>query len=275
MDCAKAAATFCLCDGSVTDFLATGRDIPTSHLPIIAIPTTSGTGSEVTSVSVLSDHTRGVKAPMNAPGFYPTFALVDPELTLTAPAHTTACTGFDALCHAIEAYWSRNHQPVCDVLAVHAAKLALDNIVPVFNQLDNSVLRENMAEASLVAGLAFALPKTSSAHACSYPLTNLFGIAHGEACAMTISHFLRFNAENGCERVETLAKALGYNNAHALADRIDEVRRETGMRLDLKDLQLSDEQFEQLVAGCKHPNMQNNPVEVPEAFVRTMFEKMR
>jgi alcohol dehydrogenase class IV len=274
MDLAKAASTFNLTDSCSTEFLATGKAIPTEHLPIIAIPTTSGTGSEITCVAVLSDHKRGVKSPMNSNGFYPSVAIVDPELTYTVPPYMTACTGFDVICHAIEAYWSIHHQPICDALAIHAVKLALDNLEKAYNHPDDKAARENMAEASVTAGLAFTMPKTTSAHACSYPLTNLLGIPHGEACALTITWFIRFNAENGCERIETLAKTLGYKDAEALATVIDGMRKRTGMRMNLKDFNLNEQQFEQLVEASKHPNLKNNPIEVTENDLRKLYQTL-
>ena len=275
MDCAKAATTFCMTNNQSTDYLGTGKAIPESHLPLIAVPTTAGTGSEVTCVSVLSDHERGIKAPMNSTGFYPTVAIIDPELTYTVPPHTTACTGFDVLCHAIEAYWSIHHQPICDALAIYAIRLALDNITQVYDNPQDKQARENMAEASVTAGLAFNMPKTTSAHACSYPLTNLLGIAHGEACAMTITHFIRFNADNGCDRIENLARMLTYKDAHQMADAIDAMREHTGMMMNLKSFNLTDEQLEAFIQGSKHPNLLNNPVPVPEEYLRTLYNGLR
>lgn len=274
MDLAKAAATFCLTADHATDYLATGKAIPADHLPVIAVPTTAGTGSEITCVAVLSDHRRGVKSPMNSNGFYPTVAIVDPQLTLTVPPYMTACTGFDVICHAIEAYWSIHHQPICDALAVHAAQLALANLEKVCRQPDDLQARENMAEASVVAGLAFTMPKTTSAHACSYPLTNLLGIPHGEACALTITWFIRFNARKGCERVTTLARQLGFNDAEALATALDGMRERTGMRMNLKDFHLDRQRLEQLVEGSKHPNLLNNPIVVTEEDLRTLYRQL-
>lgn len=274
LDLAKAAATFCLTQNKSTDFLQTGKPIPTDHLPLIAVPTTAGTGSEITCVSVLSYHARGVKSPMNSVGFYPTLAIVDPELTYTVPPYITACTGFDVLCHSIEAYWSIHHQPICDALAVHSANLAMQNIIQVYDCPDDKQARENMAEASVIAGLAFTMPKTTSAHACSYPLTNLFGIPHGEACMITMPYFIRFNAEHGCQRIEDLAIMLGYKNAHDLADHIDKMREHTGLHNDLRFLNLTHDQFEKLVQGSKHPNLLNNPVEVKESDLRDMYSTM-
>lgn len=273
MDCAKAAATFCLSGKPATSYLGTGEPIPQEHLPIIAVPTTAGTGSEITSVSVLTDHSRGLKAPMSSDGFFPTLAIVDPELTHSVPPYLTACTGMDVLCHAIESYWSVNHQPVCSALSVRAARLVFDNLRAAVNEPGGKA-REAMAEASVTAGLAFALPKTTSAHACSYPLTNLLGIPHGEACGLTIAHFTRFNAAHGCERVQTLAKELGFADANAMADAIDALKADIGLRSDLCDLNLTDAQFEALVNGSMHPNMKNNPAPVSVDDVRAMYHSM-
>lgn len=275
MDCAKAAATVCLTEHPVEHYIEQGKQIPQAHLPLIAIPTTSGTGSEVTCVSVLSDHRKGIKTPLCSDGFYPAVAIVDPELTYSLPPYMTACTGFDALCHGIEAYWSVNHQPICDALAVHAVRLVLGNLLQAYRHPDNATAREKMAEASVIAGLAFAMPKTSSAHACSYPLTNLLGIAHGEACALTITHFLHFNAEHGSDRPLLLAKELGYADVKAMADAIDELRTQTGLRENLKSYNLNDRQFEALVQGSMHPNLRNNPVKVCENDLRTIYNNMR
>lgn len=274
MDCAKAAASICLTDEPIENYLATGKPMPLAHLPLIAVPTTAGTGSEITCVSVLSDHKRGIKSPINSDGFYPTLAIVDPELTYSVPAYLTACTGFDVLCHAIEAYWSRYHQPICDTLAVHAAHLVLTNLQKAYDEPNNVEARENMAEASVIAGLAFTLPKTTSAHACSYPLTNLLGIPHGEACALTIDYFLRFNDEHGCSRIHSLATALGFPDVASLADAIGQLKRSTGLRCDLKDMHLGKDQFEAVVQGSKHPNLLNNPVEVTENDLRVMYNSL-
>ena len=275
MDCAKAAATVCLTDCPVECLIGQGKQISQKHLPIIAVPTTAGTGSEVTCVSVLSDHSKGLKYPISSNSFYPSVAIVDPELTYSLPAYMTACTGFDALCHSIEAYWSIHHQPICDALAVHAARLVLSHLLNAYRNPEDVTAREKMAEASVIAGLSFAVPKTTSAHACSYPLTNLLGIPHGEACALTITRFLRFNAANGSDRPQSLARELGYADVNALADAVEELRAETGLIGDLKSYKLNDEQFEALVQGSKHPNLCNNPVAVTEKDLRSIYSAMR
>jgi len=275
MDCAKAAAVFALCPRSSRDYLEDGVPIPPEHLPLIAVPTTAGTGSEITSVAVLSDHARGVKAPLSSEAFYPALALVDSGLTLTVPPHLTACTGFDVLCHATEAYWSRWHQPVCDALAVHAARLVLENLQAAVEDGANALVRDRMAEASVIAGLAFTIPKTTSSHACSYALTRLLDIPHGEACALTIDYFMRLNAAHGCERVGEFARLLGFGDAMSLASAYTELKKACGVRCDLKEYALADERVEELVTASQHPNLKNNPVEITPSMLREMYRSMR
>ena len=274
IDLAKAAAMICLTSDSIADYLDTGRVLPEARLPLIAIPTTAGTGSEVTDVSVLSDHVRRLKVPLKSASLYPVVAIVDPELTYSLPPHLTASTGFDVLSHAIEAYWSLHHQPVCDALAVHAAGLVLRYLKAAFEEPLSAVAREKMAEASVMAGLAFTLPRTTSVHACSYPLTNLLGIPHGEACALTLDRFIRLNAA-GCERVEALARLLGYAGSGALADAVVSLKHVTGMRCDLCDFHLSDEQLNELVLGSQHPNLRNNPIEITPDMLRELYVSLR
>lgn len=274
MDLAKAAATIALTPDNATDYLAGGKAVPAAHLPLIAVPTTAGTGSEITCVSVLSDHERGVKAPINSAGFYPTLAVVDPELTYSVPPRLTAITGFDVLCHAVEAYWSRYHQPVCDALAVHALRNVLTYLPKAFTTPTDVEAREKMAEASVIAGLSFTIPKTTSAHACSYPLTNRLGIPHGEACALTIDWFMRLNDRLGCPRSAEMARLVGLADAAALADRIGEMKRDMGLRTDLRDLNLDTAAFDQLVSESQHPNLRNNPVEVTEEMLRELYRTL-
>ncbi|MBQ1580263.1 MAG: iron-containing alcohol dehydrogenase [Firmicutes bacterium] len=110
---------------------------------------------------------------------------------------------------------------------------------------------------------------------CSYPLTNLLGIAHGEACALTIDHFLRVNAAKDDGRLAALAKELGFADCNAFADAVAKLKETIGIMKDLSQFHLTDEQFEQLVQGSKHPNLLNNPVEISEDMLRDMYTKMR
>lgn len=274
MDLAKAAASSALAGDSIKDYHGTGKALPPEHLPLIALPTTAGTGSEVTCVSVLTDHELGKKVPIVSENFYPDYAVIDPELTYSMPSYVTACSGMDVLAHAIEGYWSKAHQPICDACAIQAIRLALKYLYRAFTNPNDAEAREKMCEASLIAGLAFTLPKTTSAHACSYPLTNIYGIAHGEACALTLDYFMRVNAENDDGRMRELAQALGYDDMFGLADTISGLKQKLQLRCDMKDFKLSKEKIDELVQTSHHPNMLNNPVTITDDILYDMYNKL-
>ena len=275
MDCAKAASVVCLTGESITKYHGTSLPVPPEHLPILAVPTTAGTGSEVTCVSVLTNHAEGKKCPINSNSFYPAIAIIDPELTASMPPKVTASTGIDVLCHALEGFWSKGHQPICDALALHACELVFRWLPIAYKDGSDLTAREKMAEASVIAGLAFTLPKTTSSHACSFPLTNLYHIPHGEACGLTLDYFARINADCDGGRVQNFAQKLGFADAAAMADAIHALKVELGLRCDLKDLHLTDEQVDELVRISHHPNLLNNPVEITDAILYDMYNSFR
>ncbi|PJM74235.1 methanol dehydrogenase [Bifidobacterium primatium] len=274
MDLAKAAASICLTEDSIADYHGTGKAMPQKHLPLIAVPTTAGTGSEVTCVSVLTNRALGKKAPIVSDGFFPNLAIVDPELTYSVPPYVTACTGMDVLSQAIEGYWSKGHQPICDACAVHAAKLVFRWLPVAVAEPRNAEARERMCEASVIAGLAFTLPKTTSSHACSFPLTNIHGIPHGEACGLTLDWFAHINADAQHGRVQEFARTLGFADVDAMADAIHDLKVTIGMRTGLKDLALSESQIDDLVRISRHPNLYNNPVDITDEMLRDMYEHL-
>lgn len=272
LDAAKAVSVMAFADGSIRAYHGTGRPLPKEHLPVIAVPSTAGTGSEVTCVSVLTDRRLGKKAPIVSDSFYPVRAIVDPELTYSQPPYLTASCGIDVLCHALEGYWSKGHRPICDTLAVHAARLVFEYLPAAYANGGDVTAREKMAEASLVAGLAFSLPKTTSSHACSFPLTNLYGIPHGEACGLTLDYFARINAAD--PRTQTLAHSLGFADGEAMADAILNLKKTLNLRLDLKDFHLNRQQKEELVRISRHPNLLNNPVEITDDMLWDLYERL-
>lgn len=275
LDCAKAAAGIAPSGDSIRRYHGTGIPLPPDHLPVIAVPTTAGTGSEVTCVSVVSDRSRGVKAPIVSEHFYPVCALIDPALTATLPPQVTASTGIDVLCHALEGFWSRGHQPICDALALQAARQVFRFLPRAYENPGDMAAREGMCEASVMAGLAFTLPKTTASHACSFPLTNRYHIPHGEACGLTLDWFIRVNRggpEGG--RVEEFAGMLGFADAETLAEEVAALKRRLKLRTDLRDLQLDEAELRQLVQESHHPNLNNNPVAVTDEMLWEMYKRL-
>lgn len=271
MDLAKAAATLACTKEQMEKYFGTGMVMPKDHLPLILIPTTAGTGSEVSNVAVLTNRETGKKAPVVSDGFYPDIAIIDPNLTYSVPPKVTACSGMDVLCHAIEAYWSKKHQPICDAFAIAAAKLVFTNLLTCYHHPGDEEARAHMCEASLMAGLAFAQPKTTAPHACSYPLTNIYGIAHGEACALTLEWFARCNAD---ERLDSFANAMGFEDVEAMCMEISHMKQEMKLRMDLRDLDISEDQCIDLVFQSHHPNLENNPVKINDEMLSNLYHSL-
>lgn len=270
LDCAKAACTACRGTVSVREALHGERELPKEHIPLLAIPTTAGTGSEVTKVAVLSDRESGQKIPLQSETFYPDAAIIDPELTLSVPPYITACTGMDVLSHALEGFWSKHHQPICDALAQRAAHLVFTHLLECYQNSDNLQAREAMCEASVLAGIAFATPKTSGPHACSYPLSAVYHLPHGEACALTLSWFARKNAPAEGGRLHQLAQSLGFEDAFAMADRIDWLQQRLHLKTTFSQAGVSPADYPIFAKQCMHPNMLNNPIPMGENDILKM-----
>ena len=268
LDTAKFAAAIALGEGTAEEYYRGTRPFPDKRLVIIAVPTTAGTGSEVTQVSVVSHGTE--KKTINNPVFMPRAAIVDPLLSASVPPRTTMNTGLDAMAHALEGYWSRNHQPISDLMAVEAVRIILANLETAYRDGGNMEARGNMAYAALLGGLSFALPKTAASHACSYPLSEDYHLPHGEACAFTLDSLVRINAD---ERLEALCRAVGLRSTEELAERILELKKLGGLRCRLSELGEVD--LDKLCRDCAaHPLMNNNPVKLDEAKLREMFEAL-
>ncbi len=272
LDCAKAASALAPANESgISAFLTGGRHLGPEHLPLIAMPTTSGTGSEVTPIAVLDDPDTGAKAPLAGAALYPVHALVDPELTLSLPRFTTAATALDALSHALEGYWSKNHQPICDLAAIEAARRIFASFERVCEAPDDLRARTELSYAALLAGMAFQLPKNAMVHACSFPLSTRYHLAHGAACAFTLEFAVQFNAPALGERFSDLARACGFSSAAEMAARIHAFKRLGGLPCTLADADIPVDAIPDLVHASFHPLMNNNPREVTKEDLGRMY----
>ena len=269
LDTAKFAAAVAPNAGEAAEYYRGERPFAEKRLKIIAVPTTAGTGSEVTQVSVVSNGTE--KKTINNPVFMPVAAIVDPLLSASVPPRTTMNTGLDAMAHALEGYWSRNHQPISDLMAIEAVRTILQYLERAYRDGGDREARAKMAYAALLGGLAFAMPKTAACHACSYPLSEDYHLPHGEACAFTLDSFVRINAD---ERLEYLCRAAGLSGTEELARRISELKALASLRSRLGELGEVD--LDKLCRDCAaHPLMANNPVRMDEHALREMFEALR
>lgn len=279
MDCCKAACAIAKGDDVIRSYHTGGKAINANEaIPMIAITTTSGTASEVTNISVLTDVALNLKNPMNDPAMYPKIAVIDPELTLTVPKQITASTGLDVLAHAVESYWATIHQPVCTACSIYSARLVFEWLEKAYNNPNDLAAREKMAEASIVAGVAFSHPRTTGSHACSFPLTNIYGVPHGEACAFTLDYFIKFNADKADAdgRITALAKDCGFESPYAMADEIHAMKKRMGMKTKLSEIGcVTDEQIRELTKKSMSMLMTRNPIPLTEDDIYTMYQKLK
>ena len=210
IDIAKISAVMAKNEKPVSEYF--GIDlIPNAGLPALIIPTTAGTGSEVTPIVILSDHTEKLKKGIVSQHLFPCAALLDPELTLGLPAHVTAATGMDALIHAVESFTSKNATSITDMLARQAMRLIAKNIRTAFTDGGNLDARSKMLEGSLLAGMAFCNAGVTAVHAFAYPIGAEFHISHGVANSIMLAPVMEFNQLGNPEKFARIAEYLGVD----------------------------------------------------------------
>jgi alcohol dehydrogenase len=212
LDAAKGAIALKALDGDMAALMAHLRNnvaLPDhmAPIPMIAVPTTSGTGSEVTRWGTLWGDDE-VKHSINDAKLYPAHAVLDPVLCTSMPAELTLGTALDALSHAMESVWNRRHTALTDELAARAIRLIKQNLAPTLAHPADVELRRRMQTAALIAGLAMATTQTALAHSISYPFTAKLSLPHGFACGFTLAEVARYNLAEDARRLEPIAAAL-------------------------------------------------------------------
>ncbi len=212
IDAAKGMAALAAVGGReeiLMDHLRDGVALPDSMTPspIIAVPTTSGTGSEVTRWGTIWGDD-AVKHSVTDPKLYPSHAVLDPALCVSMPRELTLATALDSLSHAMEAVWNRRHTDGTDALAETAIRIVRESLDAALGSPDDIDLRERLQTAAMIAGLAMGTTQTALAHSISYPFTARYEMPHGIACSFTLAEVARFNGEAEPERLRPIAKAL-------------------------------------------------------------------
>lgn len=209
----------------------------------IAIPSTSGTGTETTGLAVITDREKGVKYPVVSYELTPDIAIVDGEICASMPAHVTANTGLDVLTHCVEAYVSNIENNYADALSKGGLALVFDNLSEVVLHPDNITARQNMHDASFMAGLAFNNAWLGIVHSLSHQVGALYGIPHGASNAIFLPNVIRYNAQE-TTRYPDLAKIIGEETAEGLAQAIERLRSEVNNKASIKDFGISKELWE-------------------------------
>lgn len=213
---------------------------------LIAVPTTAGTGSEVTPWATVWDRNAQKKYSLHLPETWPSIAVVDPELMLSLPASVTLQSGLDALSHALESIWNINANAVSDTFAVAAVQEIFETLPRLMAKLDDVQLRGRMALAALKAGMAFSNTRTALAHSISYEMTLRYGLPHGIACSFPLPMVLERAIGHDASRDAVLAEALGPLDG--APQRLAAFIERFGVRTRFADYGVSDEQADRMVA---------------------------
>lgn len=207
LDSAKAIAAMAVNEGSIADY--NGKEITGEILPLAAIPTTAGTGSEATKFTVITDSEKGIKMLLKGDVLVPKLAIVDSSFTVGAPKSVTSATGLDALTHAVEAYTSRKAFSMTDTLAVSAVKRIMKYLPIAYREPDNALAREQMSIAALEAGICINNSSVTIVHGMSRPIGALFHVPHGMSNAMLLKECLSFAVSGAYEKFANLGRETG------------------------------------------------------------------
>ncbi len=274
MDAAKGIAVVASLGGEARDYFAP-RVVREDVLPIVAIPTTAGTGSEVTRYAVITDKRENKKAVIVGYPIIPRVAILDPQVLVHMSPNLTAWTGFDALSHAVEAYLSKKATPLSDIYALEAVRIIFKHLPgAVRGSLDD---REQVFLASLLAGLAINDAGTIMVHGLGYYLTTHHDVHHGLANALILPFALKVLAENVPEKLGALAKAAGAAVPDPLRfiEMLKELEDATGIPPSLKDVGVSEAELDTMVRDAMRydRNLVNTPIAVDEQIVRRVYEE--
>jgi alcohol dehydrogenase len=284
IDAAKSIAALANNPGKMSDFAGANR-IPRPGAPLIAIPTTAGTGSEVTQFTIITDTTRDVKMLISSPHIMPRVALVDPLMTLAMPRSITAATGLDALTHAIEAYVSVKAQPITDTLALQAIRVIAGNLRQAWSNADNLEARTHMAIGALQAGLAFSNSSVALVHGMARPIGAYFHVPHGVSNAALLPLVIEFSIPGNPQRYAEIAGAMGeitgglsvLDAAYLTAGAVERLNRDLKVPT-LKELGVEEKKFnsvvEQMAADAiASGSPGNNPRQATQEEIVELYRK--
>ena len=242
----------------------------TTSIPIYAVPTTAGTGSEVTSWATIWNVESQTKYSVEAPWLFPKYAYIIPEFTKTMPKRLTLSTGLDALCHATEAYWAKSSNIMVGEISKTAIRLIVEYLPKALSNGDNLFFREKVCLGSLFAGLAFSNTRTTACHSISYPLTMKFGVEHGLACALSLAKVMEINLPTIIE-AEELMNAFKVTSSEELQSWLDDLSNGI-VRLRLSAFGIRKEDIPTLVdLSFTQGRMDNNPVVINSEDVKNIL----
>ena len=286
LDTAKAIAGIARNGGLAEDYFD-GKPFESPGIPFIAVPTTAGTGSEITNNAVLIDSIRGFKRSIRGDKIISKYILLDPELSLNCPPEITASSGTDALVHAVESYISKNSHPLADLYALQAISLIAPNLRKVFENGQDLAARSEMLLGSFFAGVAFSNVGLGIVHGLAHPIGYKYGIHHGKICGVLLPWVIEYNAEYRADKYAFLAKkfdkmldlfnkyepeASDLENTHRFAAMIKEILSQVQIPLRLRELGVKKEDFDWIISNAKGGSVNANPRSVDPDSLKKLLE---
>ena len=274
IDAAKAAAAVVPTGETVRPFYDKEKELSAPGLPLIALPSTAGTGAEITSNAVLSHPASGRKQSLRSPVMVPTVALVDPALTLTAPPDLTAGCGLDALTQAIESYLSLRGHAASRPYARKAVVLLMGNLAAAVRDGADRNAREAVACGSLLSALAFSQSGLGAVHGLAHPIGLDFSLPHGRTCGILLPHILDWNLPACKDSLGTLARAVGLDTPGEFADAVRSLCSRVGIPPDFRSCRLDPETREHIVRNCRSGSMKATPRPLSDEQIRRLLTEL-
>lgn len=282
IDTAKAMCMLQTNEGSVRDYLFGGsKQVTRETMPLVCIPTTAGTGSEMTAASVITNNQDKTKVSVTHENLIPRMAFIDPELQMGMPPFITATTGMDALTHAIESYVSLNAEPISDAMGIAAIRMISENIRLATADGSNKFARTNMAIASTIAGVAFMNGGLGVVHGIAQTIGAVAHVAHGVANSLLLPYCMERNVVGNLEKFRNIAIAMGENidglsereAAQAAVDAVFQLAEDLKVPMKLKDVGVTREMFPEIIEGTMEYRLLGvNPCKLKPSDIEEILE---
>lgn len=282
IDTAKAMCMLQTHEGSVRDYLFGGsKQVTRETMPLVCIPTTAGTGSEMTAASVITNNQDKTKVSVTHENLIPRMAFIDPELQMGMPPFITATTGMDALTHAIESYVSLNAEPISDAMGIAAIRMISENIRLATADGSNKVARTNMAIASTIAGVAFMNGGLGVVHGIAQTIGAVAHVAHGVANSLLLPYCMERNVVGNLSKFRNIAVAMGENidglsereAAQAAVDAVFQLAEDLKVPMKLKDVGVTREMFPEIIEGTMEYRLLGvNPCKLKPSDIEEILE---
>ena len=271
LDVTKVAAILLVQDCELKSLIGIDQ-VPGRGIPTVLVPTTAGTGSEVTNIAVLSDEDADLKRGIVSDFLLTEHAVIDPEFCITLPPGPTAYTGMDALTHAVEAYTNRFAVPLIDSFALEAVRLVTRHLRQAFDNGADETARYGMSLASLLGGLCLRSMNTAAVHALAYPLGGRFHVPHGVANSLLLPHVMRFNAPVAETRHREIAEAMDVDDAVIAVAELSET---VGTNRPMREFGVEQRHLPEMAAAAMQVQrlLNNNPRELTESDALAIYQQ--